>query len=101
MSKRLQIAALIFIVALGFALRIGGLGRVGFNEDEVHKVEAARSYLRGNFSVNRELTRLGGLLEPRTGTLPPGPRGSRRPSAQRYLWFADGDRDFPFGPGIL
>jgi 4-amino-4-deoxy-L-arabinose transferase-like glycosyltransferase len=54
MSKRLQIAALLLIVALGLALRIGGLDRVGFNEDEVHKVEAARAYLRGNFLVNLE-----------------------------------------------
>jgi len=41
-------------VALGFALRIRGLSRAGFNEDEVHKVEAARSYLRGNVSLNLE-----------------------------------------------
>ena len=54
MSKRLQIAALFFVVALGLALRIRGLDRVGFNEDEVHKVEAARAYLRGNFLVNLE-----------------------------------------------
>src|SRR5208337_5649325 len=54
MSKRLQIAALFFVVALGLALRIGGLDRVGFNEDEVHKVEAARAYLGGNFLVNLE-----------------------------------------------
>ena len=54
MSKRQQIATLILIVALGFALRLRGLSRVGFNEDEVHKVEAARSYLCGNFSFNLE-----------------------------------------------
>jgi len=53
-NRTQQIAALILIVALGFALRIRGLSRVGFNEDEVHKVEAARSYLRGNFSLNLE-----------------------------------------------
>jgi dolichyl-phosphate-mannose--protein O-mannosyl transferase len=54
MSKRLQIVALVLIVALGFVLRFRGLNRVGFNEDEVHKVEAARAYLRGNFSLNLE-----------------------------------------------
>ena len=54
MTKRLQIAALFLIVALGFALRFRGLDRVGFNEDEVHKVEAARAYLHGNFSLNLE-----------------------------------------------
>src|SRR5207244_5248246 len=41
-------------LALGFALRLRGLNRVGLNEDEVHKVEAARAYFRGNFSVNLE-----------------------------------------------
>jgi hypothetical protein len=54
MSKRLQIAALILIVALGFMLRLRGLSRMGFNEDEVHKAEAASAYLHGNFSVNLE-----------------------------------------------
>ena len=49
-----KIAALFLIVALGFALRLRGLNRVGLNEDEVHKVEAARAYFRGNFSVNLE-----------------------------------------------
>ncbi len=54
MSKRLQIAAVLLIVALGFMLRIRGLDREGFNEDEVHKVDAARAYLGGNFSLNLE-----------------------------------------------
>ena len=54
MSKKLQIASLFLIVALGLVLRFRGLGTVGFNEDEVHKVDAARAYLRGNFSVNLE-----------------------------------------------
>jgi dolichyl-phosphate-mannose--protein O-mannosyl transferase len=54
MTKRLQIVALVLIVALGFVLRLHGLNRVGFNEDEVHKVEAAHAYLRGNFSLNLE-----------------------------------------------
>jgi dolichyl-phosphate-mannose--protein O-mannosyl transferase len=54
MSKKLPIAILAFIVALGFALRFRGLDSAGFIEDEVHKIEAARSYLRGNFLVNLE-----------------------------------------------
>lgn len=54
MNKRLQVAALCLFVALGFWLRVRGLNRVGFNEDEVHKVEAARAYLRGDFFVNLE-----------------------------------------------
>lgn len=53
-SKRLQIAALILIVSLGLMLRLRGLSSVGFNEDEINKIEAARSYLQGNFSVNLE-----------------------------------------------
>jgi len=53
-NKRLQIATLILIAALGFVLRLRGLSRVGFNEDEVQKVNAARHYLHGDFSVNLE-----------------------------------------------
>ena len=49
-----RLAALILIVALGLSLRLRGLGGVGFNEDEVQKVVAARSYLHGDFSVNLE-----------------------------------------------
>jgi dolichyl-phosphate-mannose--protein O-mannosyl transferase len=47
-------AALLLIVILGFGLRVRGLDRVGFNEDEVQKVNAARAYLRGDFSHNLE-----------------------------------------------
>jgi hypothetical protein len=47
-------AALLVIVALGFCLRVRGLDRAGFNEDEVQKVNAARAYLHGDFSVNLE-----------------------------------------------
>jgi len=49
-----KVAALLLIVALGFCLRLRGLGSVGFNEDEVQKVLAARSYVHGQFSVNLE-----------------------------------------------
>lgn len=49
-----KFAALFLIVALGFALRLRGLDRAGFNEDEINKVEAARAYLGGNFSLNLE-----------------------------------------------
>lgn len=49
-----KFAALVAIVLLGFVLRLHGLDRVGFNEDEINKVDAARSYLRGDFSVNLE-----------------------------------------------
>lgn len=47
-------AALLIIVILGFCLRIRGLDRVGFNEDEINKLDAARGYLRADFSLNRE-----------------------------------------------
>ena len=49
-----KLAILFAIVALGFCLRARDLGSVGFNEDEIHKVEGGRSYLRGNFSGNLE-----------------------------------------------
>src|SRR6202166_2386756 len=52
--KRHSVAALLLIVTLGFGLRIRGLDRAGFNEDEVQKVNAARAYLRGDFSRNLE-----------------------------------------------
>ena len=54
MSKRLQIAALILIVALGLMLRLRGLSSIGFNEDEIHKIEAAHSYMHGDLAVNLE-----------------------------------------------
>src|SRR5271157_806647 len=54
LTKSHKVAALFLIVALGLALRLRGLGRVGFNEDEVNKVVAARAYLHGDFSNNLE-----------------------------------------------
>src|SRR5277367_4791596 len=51
---RYTTAALVLVVALGFFLRVRGLDRAGFNEDEVQKVNAARAYLRGDFSRNLE-----------------------------------------------
>jgi hypothetical protein len=54
LATKHKVAALSLIVALGFFLRLRGLDQVGFNEDEVRKVEAARAYLRGDFSFNLE-----------------------------------------------
>jgi Dolichyl-phosphate-mannose-protein mannosyltransferase len=51
---RHKVGLLTLIILLGLALRLQGLGQVGFNEDEIMKVEAAQSYLRGDFSVNLE-----------------------------------------------
>jgi predicted membrane-bound mannosyltransferase len=52
--ERHAVAALVLVVMLGFALRIRGLDRAGFNEDEVQKVNAAHAYLHGDFSRNLE-----------------------------------------------
>ena len=49
-----QVKALVLIVLLGFSLRLRGLDEVGFTDDEVYKLEAAHSYLRGDFLVNLE-----------------------------------------------
>jgi hypothetical protein len=54
LTKSHKFAALFLIVALGLTLRLRGLGEVGFNEDEVHKIEEARAYLHGDFSANLE-----------------------------------------------
>jgi hypothetical protein len=52
--ERHATAVLLLIVALGFCLRVHGIDRVGFNEDEVQKVNAARAYLGDDFSRNLE-----------------------------------------------
>jgi Dolichyl-phosphate-mannose-protein mannosyltransferase len=54
LDRKQQAATLALIVLLGLVLRLRGLDRAGFNEDEVHKVEAAHSYLHGNFAANLE-----------------------------------------------
>jgi Dolichyl-phosphate-mannose-protein mannosyltransferase len=54
LTRSQKFAALFLIVMLGLVLRLRGLDRVGFNEDEVHKVDTARAYLRGDFSTNLE-----------------------------------------------
>lgn len=54
LTRTQKFGALFLIVMLGLVLRLRGLDRVGFNEDEVHKVEAARGYLHGDFSANLE-----------------------------------------------
>jgi hypothetical protein len=52
--ERHATAVLLLIVVVGFCLRLRGLDRVGFNEDEVQKVNAARAYLGDDFSRNLE-----------------------------------------------
>jgi Dolichyl-phosphate-mannose-protein mannosyltransferase len=52
--ERYAFVALVMLAAAGFALRVGGAGRLGFAEDEVNKLEAVRAYARGDFTVNAE-----------------------------------------------
>src|SRR5215469_4068098 len=52
--ERYAAVALVLVVIIGFALRVRGLDRAGFNEDEVQKINAARAYLHGYFSRNLE-----------------------------------------------
>jgi uncharacterized membrane protein YhaH (DUF805 family) len=49
-------AALVICVLalLGFGLRVGGLGAVGFAEDEINKLEAVGAYVRGELAENSE-----------------------------------------------
>src|SRR2546422_424104 len=54
LTRSHKLTALFLIVALGLVLRLRGLGQAGFNEDEVHKVQAARAYLHGDLSANLE-----------------------------------------------
>src|SRR5215813_2001989 len=48
------VIAMIIMVLIGAGLRLKGLGAVGFAEDEINKVEAARAYDRGDFTANAE-----------------------------------------------
>lgn len=43
----------IFII-FGFGLRVNNLGALGFAEDEINKLDAVRSYQRGDISANAE-----------------------------------------------
>src|SRR5262245_11132360 len=54
LTRKHKTTALLLIVLLGLFLRLRGLDSTAFNDDEINKVEAARSYLQGNFLVNLE-----------------------------------------------
>src|SRR5262245_33259587 len=54
LTRKHKATTLFLIVLLGLFLRLRGLDSTGFNDDEINKVEAARSYLRGDFLVNLE-----------------------------------------------
>jgi len=42
------------MIVMGLGLRVSGLGRIGFAEDEINKLEAVRAYDRGDFTANAE-----------------------------------------------
>jgi len=42
------------MITMGLGLRVSGLGRIGFAEDEINKLEAVRAYDRGDFTANAE-----------------------------------------------
>ncbi|HET9526136.1 MAG TPA: glycosyltransferase family 39 protein [Pyrinomonadaceae bacterium] len=48
------IGSLVLLALLGFGLRIHQLGASGFAEDEMNKLNAVRSYERGDFTANGE-----------------------------------------------
>src|SRR6185295_20396193 len=53
-DRRLIIAALVLLSAIGLAFRVANLGAIGFAEDEVNKVDAVRAYERGDITANGE-----------------------------------------------
>src|SRR5712672_826162 len=42
------------MIVMGFGLRLTRLGRIGFAEDEINKLDAVRAYDRGDFTANAE-----------------------------------------------
>src|SRR4051812_30607695 len=52
--QKVVMAALVMMIVLGGGLRLKGLGSIGFAEDEINKVEAARAYDHGDFTANAE-----------------------------------------------
>lgn len=60
--QKTAVMALALMVVVGAGFRLRGLGAVGFAEDEINKVEAARAYDRGDFTANAEHPMLMKLL---------------------------------------
>src|SRR4051812_19501209 len=54
LSRTARVLVLAALVVGAFGFRAVDLAAAGLSEDEVHKVDAARGYLRGDFSQNRE-----------------------------------------------
>jgi len=53
-SERYAVVVLLMLVAVGFTLRAAGLGRIGFAEDEINKLDAVAAYARGDLARNSE-----------------------------------------------
>ena len=51
---RRMAVALALLCLFGFGLRMRGLDRIGFAEDEINKLEAVRAYERGDIAQNAE-----------------------------------------------
>src|SRR2546423_10574099 len=52
--ERYAVVVLLMLTAVGFALLVGGVARVGFAEDEINKLEAVSAFERGDFTQNAE-----------------------------------------------
>jgi len=52
--QKTTVIAMAVMILIGAGLRLKGLGAVGFAEDEINKVEAARAYDHGDFTANAE-----------------------------------------------
>jgi len=52
--QRVVVIALSLMIVAGTALRLKGLGAIGFAEDEIHKIKAVRAYNHGDFTANAE-----------------------------------------------
>ena len=52
--EKTTVAVIGLMIVMGLGLRLAGLGRVGFAEDEINKLEAVRAYDRGDFTANAE-----------------------------------------------
>jgi 4-amino-4-deoxy-L-arabinose transferase-like glycosyltransferase len=52
--EKITVIVMGLMMVLGLGLRVAGLGRIGFAEDEINKLEAARAYDHGDFTANAE-----------------------------------------------
>ena len=52
--QKTAVFAMAVMILIGGGLRLKGLGAIGFAEDEINKVEAARAYDHGDFTANAE-----------------------------------------------